>query len=59
MRMLKEVKLSCERLLMPVFPEEKFVEAIKKVVKANEEWVPPYGTGSTLYIRPFIIGVGR
>lgn len=54
----KRMKMSCERLLMPVFPEDKFVEAVKKVVKANEAWVPPYGTGSSLYIRPFIIGTG-
>lgn len=49
---------SCERLLMPAFPEEAFVEAVKKVVRANEEWVPPYGTGASLYIRPYMIGVG-
>ena len=54
----KRMKLSCERLLMPVYPEDRFVEAVKRVVKANEDWVPPYGTGSSLYIRPFIIGVG-
>lgn len=54
----RRMKKSCERLLMATYPEEKFVEAIKKVVKANEEWVPPYGSGSSLYVRPFIIGVG-
>lgn len=54
----KRMKNSCERLLMAVYPEDKFIEAIKKVVKANEKWVPPYGTGSSLYIRPFMIGVG-
>lgn len=50
---------SCRRLLMPEFPEERFVEAVKKVVKANEQWLPPYGTGGSLYIRPFMIGVGN
>lgn len=55
----KRMRRSAERLLMPAYPEEKFVEAIKKVVRANEEWVPPYGTGSSLYIRPFLIGVGE
>ncbi|MCK8623926.1 branched-chain amino acid aminotransferase [Apilactobacillus xinyiensis] len=49
---------SCERLLMPPYPEDKFVEAVKKVVKANADFVPPYGTGGTLYIRPLMIGVG-
>lgn len=52
------MKKSCERLLMAVYPEDKFVEAVKKVVRANEEWVPPYGTGSSLYLRPYMIGVG-
>ena len=41
---------------MPVYPEEKFIEAIKKVVKANIDFVPPYGTGATLYIRPYMFG---
>lgn len=49
---------SCQRLLMPEFPVEKFVEAAKAVVKANEKWVPPYNTGSTLYLRPYLMGVG-
>lgn len=47
---------SCERLEMPVYPEEKFVEAIEKVVKANLDYVPPYGTGATLYLRPYMFG---
>lgn len=49
---------SCSRLLMPTFPEDRFIEAVKNVVRANEAWVPPYGTNSSLYIRPFMIGVG-
>ena len=49
---------SCQRLVMPEFPVEKFVEAAKAVVKANEKWVPPYNTGSTLYLRPYLMGVG-
>ncbi|MDB6353867.1 branched-chain amino acid aminotransferase [Trichococcus sp. K1Tr] len=49
---------SCQRLLMPEFPVEKFVAAAKAVVKANEKWVPPYNTGSTLYLRPYLMGVG-
>jgi len=54
----KRMRKSCERLLMPAFPEERFVEAVKETVRANEHWVPPYGTGSTLYIRPLMLGVG-
>ena len=47
---------SCRRLEMPVFPEDKFVEAIEKVVAANEAFVPPFGSGATLYIRPYMFG---
>lgn len=47
---------SAERLEMPVFPQEKFIEAVEKVVKANLKYVPPYGTGATLYLRPFMFG---
>lgn len=54
----KRINLSAKRLLMPEIPEEKFVEAILQVVRANEAYVPPYGTGATLYIRPLLIGVG-
>ena len=43
---------SCERLEMPVFPVDRFVDAVEKVVKANEAFVPPYGSGATLYLRP-------
>jgi branched-chain amino acid aminotransferase len=41
---------------MPPFPKEQFVDAIKKVVAANAAYVPPYGSGATLYIRPFMFG---
>ena len=47
---------SCRRLDMPVFPEDKFVEAIAETVRANEDWVPPYGSGASLYIRPYMFG---
>lgn len=43
---------------MPHIPTEKFIDACMQVVRANEEFVPPYGTGATLYLRPFVIGVG-
>lgn len=45
---------SARRLEMPVFPEDKFVEAIKETVKANAAYVPPYGSGATLYVRPYM-----
>src|SRR5574344_2341291 len=47
---------SCERLEIPPFPKEKFLQAIDKLVLANEAFVPPYGYGATLYIRPYIFG---
>ncbi len=47
---------SCARLEMPAFPVEKFLEAVKMVVAANADYVPPYGTGASLYLRPFMIG---
>lgn len=48
---------SAERLEMPVFPKERFVEAVKEVVRANAAYVPPYGSGATLYIRPYMFGI--
>lgn len=47
---------SAERLEMPPFPADKFVEGVKQVVAANADFVPPYGTGASLYLRPFMIG---
>ena len=47
---------SARRLEMPVFPEERFIEAVEKVVAANAAFVPPYGSGATLYIRPYMFG---
>ena len=55
----KRMNLSADRLLMPRIPEEKFIDACVQVVKANMKWVPPYGTGATLYLRPMLIGVGE
>ena len=49
---------SARRLYMPEVPEEMFIDAVEQVVKANEAFVPPYGTGGTLYIRPLLIGIG-
>ncbi|MBP5773261.1 MAG: branched-chain amino acid aminotransferase [Eubacterium sp.] len=49
---------TCKRLEMPTFPEDKFVEAVAETVKANIDMVPPYGSGASLYIRPFMFGCG-
>ncbi len=47
---------SAKRLEMPAFPEDRFVEAVREVVKANAAYVPPFGSGASLYIRPFMFG---
>lgn len=47
---------SCSRLEMPAFPKDKFIQAVIDTVKANIDWVPPYGTGASLYIRPYMFG---
>ena len=52
----KRMADSAKRLEMPVFPEDKFVEAVAQVVRANAAYVPPYGSGATLYIRPYMFG---
>lgn len=52
----KRMSDTAKRLEMPPFPEDRFVEAVEEVVKANLKYVPPYGTGATLYLRPFMFG---
>ena len=52
----ERMEASAARLEMPAFPKERFVEAVAQVVKANAAYVPPYGSGATLYIRPFMYG---
>lgn len=47
---------SAERLEIPAFPKERFLEAVDKVIAANKEFVPPFGSGASLYLRPFIFG---
>ena len=54
----KRMQSSCEGTLMEQFPIEKFNEAVIKAVKMNERFVPPYESGSSLYIRPLLIGTG-
>ena len=51
------LKDSAKRLEMPVFPEDRFIDAVNKVVAANAAYVPPYGSGATLYIRPYMFGI--
>ena len=52
----ERMEASAKRLEMPVFPKDRFVEAVAQVVKANAAYVPPYGSGATLYIRPYMFG---
>lgn len=52
----ERMEQSAKRLEMPVFPKERFVDAVIQTVKANSAYVPPYGTGATLYIRPYLFG---
>ena len=50
----KRMADTCKRLEMPVLPEEKFIDAVIQTIKANIDWVPPYGTGAALYLRPYM-----
>ena len=54
----KRLQRTSDRLLMPQVPIDMFIDAVKQVVRANEEYVPPHGTGGTLYIRPLLLGIG-
>ena len=47
---------SAKRLEMPAFPVDRFVEAVEQVVAANADFVPPYGSGATMYLRPYMFG---
>lgn len=49
---------TCRGILMPELPTERFEEMVKKVVRMNERFIPPYGSGASLYIRPLLIGTG-
>lgn len=53
----ERMEQSAKRLEMPVFPKDKFVEAVLKTIRANEAYVPPYGSGATLYVRPYMFGI--
>lgn len=52
----ERMEYSAERLEMPVYPKDEFVKAVLKTIKANEAYVPPYGSGATLYVRPYMFG---
>ena len=52
----KRMADTAERLVMPVFPEDRFVDAVLKTIKANLDYVPPYGSGAALYLRPYMFG---
>lgn len=53
----KRLQNSCKGILMPEVPTELFREAVYKAIKLNEKYVPPYGSGASLYIRPVIFGI--
>ena len=54
----RRLRKSCERIFVPPIPDSMFLGGVRKVVQANLKYVPPFGTGATLYIRPFVIGTG-
>lgn len=54
----ERLQKTAKRLRMAAVPTDMFIDAVKQVTKANEDFVPPYGTGATLYLRPLLIGVG-
>lgn len=54
----ERLQSTCDGILMPQLPTEKFCEAVRLVVKKNERFIPPYESGASLYIRPLLIGIG-
>src|SRR5699024_12339794 len=52
----KRMANSANRMKMPAYPEDQFVAAVEEVVRANQEFIPPYESGASLYLRPFMIG---
>ena len=54
----ERMQSTCRGIMMPELSTEKFVEMCKKVIKLNERFIPPYGTGASLYLRPLLIGTG-
>ncbi len=54
----KRMQTSSKGIVMAEFPVERFEEAVRKVIKLNERFIPPYGSGASLYVRPLLIGLG-
>lgn len=54
----ERLQSTCRGIMMPELPTEKFVEMCKLVIKLNEKFIPPYGTGASLYLRPLLVGTG-
>lgn len=54
----ERMEKTAKRLEMPVFPKDRFIDAVVQTVRANAAYVPPYGSGATLYIRPYMFGSG-
>ena len=54
----KRMARSCRKIFMAEVPEATFIEAVYRVVNANRRFIPPYGTGASLYVRPLVIGTG-
>lgn len=54
----ERMERTVKRLEMPVFPKDRFIDAVVQTVRANAAYVPPYGSGATLYIRPYMFGSG-
>ncbi len=55
----QRMAITADRLSMPAVPEELFLRGVQQAVEANQSWIPPYGSGASLYIRPLLIGVGE
>ena len=55
----ERLNLAASRLLMPAVPSAMFLNAVAQTVRANYAWIPPYGSGASLYIRPMLIGIGE
>ncbi len=54
----RRIANSCRKIHMEPIPEEMFIDAVERVVNANRRFVPPYGTGASLYVRPLVLGTG-
>lgn len=52
------LQATCRGIMMPELPTDRFMEAITKVIKLNERFIPPYESGASLYLRPLLIGTG-